>query len=388
MFQFLLLIIYLAFISLGLPDGLLGSAWPAIRGDLNLPISYMGIITIIISVGTIISSLQSDRLNKTFGTGKVTAYSVALTAFALFGFAISHHFVLLCLFAIPYGLGAGSVDAALNNYVALHYSSKHMSWLHCMWGIGASAGPYVMSFALGFTNKWQIGYLLVGLIQLVLTILLFSTFSQWHNDQHEETDTQNSQSLLLKSVLSINGAKEIMICFFCYCALESTTGFWVSSYLVSQHGLNITKAAGLASLFYLGITIGRAINGFLAMTFNDSQLIRLGQILIFIGILGLFIPIDFTSLVSVSIILIGLGCAPIYPCIIHSTPDHFGKDKSQAIIGVQMASAYLGTTLMPPLFGILGKAISLSIFPYYLGFILILMIVMHEKVIKIHVKKN
>ncbi|MEY8462371.1 MFS transporter [Streptococcus merionis] len=385
MFQILLVMIYLAFISLGLPDGLLGAAWPAMRVQMNLPMSYMGIISMIISVGTIVSSLQSHRLILRFGTGKVTAVSVGMTALALFGFSVSSNLIWLCFFAIPYGLGAGSVDAALNNYVALHYSSKHMSWLHCMWGIGASIGPYIMSFALTRPSGWPLGYLLVGIIQVILTAMLFMTLSLWQRDESREISTEKpKKALTLKQILSISDAKEIMVCFFCYCALESTTGLWAASYLIGVRGLSVAQAASFASLFYVGITVGRAINGFLAMRFSDSQLIRLGQVLIGLGVAVLFLPVNHAAVALIGLLFIGLGCAPIYPCIIHSTPDHFGKENSQAIIGVQMASAYLGTTLMPPLFGLLGNGIGLFLFPIYLALILIGMVVLHERLMKVH----
>lgn len=382
MFQLLLVVIYLSFISLGLPDSLLGSAWPYIHNELSLPVSYAGIISMIISIGTIISSLQSDRLNKKLGTGKVTFISVAMTMIALFGFSISKSFLSLCLWAIPYGLGAGSVDAALNNYVALHYESKHMSWLHCMWGIGAMTGPYVMGNVLANGRNWSLGYRIIGAIQLVLTIILFISLPLWKKDSNSETDEKNSTQLIpLKKIITFKGVKEVAICFFCYCALESTAGLWASSYLNLYKGISVETAAFYASLFYIGITIGRALSGFITMKFNDAQMIRMGQFIIGVGVLVLLLPSNITSLIG--LVVIGLGCAPIYPCIIHSTPDHFGADKSQAIIGVQMASAYVGTLIMPPFFGILAEKISISLFPIFLLVILVLMFVMHERLNKV-----
>lgn len=387
MFQLLLVIIYLSFISLGLPDSLLGSAWPYIHNELSLPVSYAGIISMIISIGTIISSLQSDRLNKKIGTGKVTFISVAMTMIALFGFSISKSFLSLCLWAIPYGLGAGSVDAALNNYVALHYESKHMSWLHCMWGIGAMTGPYVMGNVLANGRNWSLGYRIIGSIQLVLTIILFISLPLWKKDSNSETDEKNSTQLIpLKKIITFKGAKEVAICFFCYCALESTAGLWASSYLNLYKGISVETVAFYASLFYIGITIGRALSGFITMKFNDAQMIRMGQFIIGIGVLVLLLPSNITSLIG--LVVIGLGCAPIYPCIIHSTPDHFGADKSQAIIGVQMASAYVGTLIMPPFFGILAEKISISLFPIFLLVILVLMFVMHERLNKVTINNK
>ncbi len=386
MFQLLLGIIYLAFISLGLPDSLLGSAWPTMYQQFNVPISYAGGIAMIIAVGTIISSLQSDRLTKKLGTGKVTALSVLLTAIALFGFSISSSFWMLCLWAIPYGLGAGSVDASLNNYVALHYESHHMSWLHCMWGVGASLGPYIMGFALTGGQMWNMGYRYIAIIQIVLTAFLFISLPLWkkkkanHSDGSAE-EPQNTAPLSLKQIVQISGAKEVMIAFFCYCALEQTTGLWASSYLVLHRGLSSETAASFASLFFIGITVGRALSGFITMKLNDLQMIRLGQGIILLGIIALLLPFGEASSLC-GLILIGLGCAPIYPCIIHSTPAHFGADKSQAVIGVQMAAAYVGTCLMPPLFGLIANYISVTLFPLYLLAILILMLVMHEMLVR------
>lgn len=389
MTQLLLAIIYLAFISLGLPDSLLGSAWPTMYQQFGVPISYAGIISMIISAGTIVSSLQSDRLTKKLGTGKVTAISVAATAVALFGFSFSYSFWALCLWAIPYGLGAGSVDASLNNYVALHYESRHMSWLHCMWGVGATAGPYIMGIALSMGQGWNMGYRYIGIIQVILTSVLIFSLPLW-KERTEETEVEELQTdpaengkkvLSVREILKISGAREVMLCFFCYCALEQTTGLWASSYLSLHKGIPAETAAAFASLFFIGITVGRAISGFVTMKLNDIQMIRLGQGIIVAGIAAMILP-GSNILAMAGLVLIGLGCAPIYPCVIHSTPAHFGADKSQAIIGVQMAFAYIGTMLMPPLFGIIARGISVALLPFYLFAILIVMIIMHELLTK------
>ncbi|WP_157143584.1 MFS transporter [Brachyspira pilosicoli] len=380
MVNLLLSIIYLSFISLGLPDALLGSAWPSIYKEFNVAISYAGIISMIISAGTIISSLQSDRLTKKFGAGKITAFSVAMTAAALFGFSITHSYLFLCVWAIPYGLGAGSVDASLNNYVALHYESKHMSWLHCMWGIGATIGPYIMGYAIT-NNNWNAGYRYISIMQIVLTAILFFSLPLWNKNDKENKEKINTKTLSLIEIIKIKGAKEIMICFFCYCALEATTGLWASSYLNIYKGVDIKTAASFGSLFYIGITIGRAISGFITMKLNDNQMIVLGESLILIGIILMIIPtVNTVSLIG--FIITGLGCAPIYPSIIHSTPYNFGAENSQAIIGVQMASAYIGTLAMPPLFGYIANHISISLLPFYLILILALMFIMHKLMIK------
>ena len=384
MVHLLLAIIYLAFISLGLPDALLGAAWPSMYPQFDVPVSYAGIISMIIALGTVVSSLQSDRLTKKLGTGKVTALSVLMTAMALFGFAASHSFGMLCLWAIPYGLGAGSVDASLNNYVALHYESRHMSWLHCMWGIGASAGPYIMGYALTAGWGWNSGYHIIAVLQIVLTAILLCSLPLWKQRPAEvlqDGKVQPAKALSIREVLQLAGAREILVCFFCYCALEQTTGLWASSYLTLHKGVSADTAASFASMFYLGITVGRALSGFLTMKLNDVQMIRLGEVIIGIGVLVMLLPFG-QSLSLAGLILIGLGCAPVYPCVIHSTPAHFGADKSQAIIGIQMACAYVGTCLMPPVFGLIANHITVALLPVYLLIILVLMVIMHELLCK------
>lgn len=379
MFHLLLAVIYLAFISLGLPDALLGSAWPVIYQQLDVPVSYAGVIFMIISAGTVLSSLQSDRLTKKFGTGLVTALSVLMTAIALFGFSMSSAYRMLVLWAIPYGLGAGSVDASLNNYVALHYKSRHMSWLHCMWGVGASVGPYIMSYVLMNGFNWNTGYLSISVIQVVLTLIILLSLPLWKGrpvSKEEKLNETEKKAIPLKEVIRIPGVKQVMLMFFCYCALEQTAGLWASSYLLIQHGLDSETAASCGSLFFIGITVGRAISGFVTMKLNDNQMIRLGQVIIFAGIVLMCIPAGY-QIALIGLVVIGLGCAPIYPCVIHSTPATFGRDKSQAIIGVQMASAYVGNIVMPPLFGIIANHISVSLFPLYMLLILFIMAVMH-----------
>lgn len=382
MLSLLLAVIYLSFISLGLPDSLLGSAWPSMYEEFSVPVSYAGVISMIISAGTIFSSLQSDFLTKKFGPGLVTAVSVAMTASALFGFSLSDSFWMLCLWAVPYGLGAGSVDAALNNFVALHYSSRHMSWLHCMWGIGATSGPYIMSYALTGGLGWQAGYRYIGWIQLALTALLVFSLPLWKKTGHSLSvsgqTAVDALPLSVRQVLRLPGAKAVFGCFFAYCALEQTAGLWGSSYLVLHGGMSAEEAAGFASLFYLGITVGRAMNGFLAIRFSDDHLIRMGQGILASGIILLLLPAGKTAAVM-GLILVGLGCAPIYPSIIHSTPAHFGAEKSQAVIGIQMACAYIGNLLMPPLFGLLANHIGVFLYPFYLLALLVLMAVLHMR---------
>ena len=379
MVHLLLVIIYLSFISLGLPDALLGAAWPIMSQEFSVPVSYAGGIALIIAVGTVISSLLSDRLTKWLGSGKVTAISVAMTAVAIFGFSVSREYWQLCLWAVPYGLGAGSVDASLNNYVALHYASSHMSWLHCMWGLGASIGPYIMGIALTGGMGWNKGYAIIGLIQVVLSATLFLSLPLWKQRTEEPgANGEPAKPLTMKQIFAIRGAKEVLIAFFCYCALEQTCILWGSSYFVLQIGLDEETAASLASLFMLGLTSGRFLNGFLTYKINDTNLIRLGQAVIAMGVMILLLPFGKWSSM-IGLVLMGLGCAPIYPCIIHSTPDRFGAENSQALIGVQMASAYIGICCMPPLFGILANGIGVWLLPWYTGAILVLMAVMCER---------
>lgn len=377
----LLVIIYLSFISLGLPDGLLGSAWPTMYPELGVSVDYAGLLAMIIALGTIVSSLLSDRLTWRLGAGKVTAISVAMTAGALFGFSLCREYWMLCLFAVPYGLGAGSVDASLNNYVALHYSSRHMSWLHCMWGIGASVGPYVMGQVLSGGGHWSSGYRAIGILQVCLTAVLFFSLPLWKGRQDGSSGSSGSAPLSLGQILKLPGAKEVLVAFFCYCALEQTAALWASSYLALYKGVPAETAAFFGSMFFLGITAGRALNGFLTLKFSDTQLIRMGLAVIGLGAAAMALPLG-PAISIVGLILVGLGCAPIYPCIIHSTPAHFGPERSQAMIGVQMASAYMGTLTMPPLFGLLADAFSTALMPWYLMGILALMTVMHEKLIQ------
>ncbi len=386
MYHLLLAVIYMSFISLGLPDSLLGSAWPTIYPEFHVPVSYAGVIYMIISGGTIISSLQSDRLTRKFGTGKVTLCSVLLTALALFGFSISSSYWMLVVFAIPYGFGAGGVDASINNYAALHYESRHMSWLHCMWGVGASVGPYIMSLALTGGQSWRMGYRYISIIQLALTFVIFLSLPLWKERttsvSTSEKESTPDKPLTLVEIFKIPGIKQILLMFFCYCALEQTAGLWASSYMVLKHGLDTETAAKYGSMFFIGITIGRAISGFITMKLNDHQMIRLGQVIVLVGVILMILPFRY-EIALIGLIVIGLGCAPIYPCVIHSTPETFGEEKSQAIIGVQMACAYTGNITMAPLFGIIANHISAGLLPFYLLIILVLMLIMHEKLLKV-----
>ena len=375
MYLFLLALIYIAFISLGLPDSLLGSGWPVMHTELNVPVSFMGIVSMIISGGTIVSSLFSDKLTRRFGTRIVTVASVFLTVIALLGFSISNQFWMLIVFAVPYGLGAGAIDAALNNYIALHYKAKHMSWLHCFWGVGTIVSPFIMSYAL--TNRtWNSGYRIVGIIQLAIAILLLVTLPVWKVNQNETEDTAKSVGLI--DALKIKGVPFLLLGFFAYCAAEATAMQWASTYFVEVKGIAADRAARFAALFYIGITAGRFISGFITDRLGDRRMILLGTGILVCGIIALFVPVESYKVAVVAFLVIGFGCAPIYPCIIHSTPYNFGAENSGAIIGIQMASAYVGSTFIPPLFGLIGNKVSFSVMPIYLFVFFALMVTMIE----------
>ena len=292
MFGLLLAVVYLSFVSLGLPDSLLGAAWPAMYGELHASLAGAGVISMVIAGGTIFSSLESDRLTKRLGTGRVTAISVAMTAAALFGFSHSRSFAALCVWAVPYGLGAGSVDASLNNYVALHYASRHMNWLHCMWGIGASAGPYIMAYGLTSGMGWHMGYRAVAILQAGLTAVLFISLPLWPGERSGAAagGERRERPLSLGEILRIPSALEAMAAFFCYCGLEQTAGLWASSYLVLSKGVPKEAAAGYAGLFFVGITASRLLSGFLSIKCGDKTMVRIGQALTGVGVVALMLP--------------------------------------------------------------------------------------------------
>ena len=375
MVSLLLPVIYLAFISLGLPDSVLGAAWPSMYGELGAALSWAGIVSMIISAGTIVSALCSERLTLRLGPGGVTAVSVLLTAVALLGFSLSGQFWQLCLWAVPYGLGAGSVDAALNNYVALHYESRHMSWLHCMWGLGASAGPVIMGRALA-GGSWQGGYRTIALLQFALTAVLLLSLPLWKRPQ-ANVEGAEFKPHPIPELLRRPGVPQVLVCFFCYCALESTAGMWAASYCTLVRGIDAGTAARWASLFYVGITVGRGVCGFLTMKVNDQNMIRLGQAFIAAGTVLILLPTGQGTLFA-GLIAVGLGCAPIYPSIIHETPINFGREVSMSMTGLQMATAYVGTCLVPPVFGLLAQYVTPALYPWALAVILVLMFVMAE----------
>ena len=389
MYAALLSIIYVAFVSLGFPDSLVGAGWPVMHKDLGVPLAFAGIVTMVIASGTILSSLASDRLTRRFGAGLVTATSVGMTAAALIGFSLSDQFWMICLWAIPYGLGAGAVDAALNNYVALHYAARHMNWLHSFWGVGASISPFIMSHALTSGQGWSGAYRTVGLIQVVLTVALVATLPLWRRvdtlraphaaDVPPEPPADDAAPLSLARALRIPGVAPVLVAFFAYCALETTAMVWASTYLVTERAVDPATAAAFASLFLLGVTGGRFLAGFVADRIGDRLLIRWGFTTVGVGTVMVLLPLGTDVVALAGLVIAGLGCAPIYPAIIHSTPANFGRENSQAIIGVQMAAAYVGSTLAPPLFGLLSSSVGTWTFPVFLTALAVLGLVMSQR---------
>lgn len=385
----LLMMIYLSFISLGLPDSMLGSAWPAMNVSLNAPLWGAGLVQMLISFCTIISSLNSAKLIRRFGTGKLTAISVATTALALLGFSLAKNYAFLLLMAVPLGLGAGAVDAGLNNYVALHCEAKHMSWLHCFWGVGTIIGPMILSAVLRVGGSWATGYRAVGLIQCAVSALLFATLGMWKrgNIQQEE---YGAKALSVWEVLSLPGAKAGMVTFLCYCAVEATLGLWGATYISQVRGVDEATAASFGAMFYIGITVGRAISGFMAMKLLPKQMVRVGQALLALGCIFMMIPAG-STLSGIGLVVCGLGCAPIYPNIIQDTPVNYGTENSQAAIGVQMAFAYVGSTFLPSIFGALAGVDGYGLLPYFAIGICVLMTVLfgiQKKIVETEVKTN
>jgi fucose permease len=371
--RLLLIVIYLSFISLGLPDSLLGPAWPTMYKSFSVPVQYAGIISMIVAGGTVISSLFSARLIRRIGVASVTMCSVLLTALALLGFSYSNHFIFLCLLAIPLGLGAGCVDAALNNYVALHYEARHMNWLHCFWGVGAAIGPMIMSAYLSAGKSWSLGYKTVGLIQAGLAIILLFSASLWiGNKTSSNTVEKNHEPVSFPELLKLPGFKQVLLVFFCYCTIEATFGLWGASFLVFTRDYSPEAAARLVSFFYIGITLGRFLSGFITLRLSNQQLVYAGQSVLAAGLIILILPFQSSTLAA--FFLVGLGCAPVFPALLHETPENFGIKYSQAIMGIQMASAYIGITLMPFLFGQLASFAGYSSFIWFIGVVLVIKI--------------
>ena len=375
----LLVIIYISFVMLGLSN-VLGSAWPAMHEQLGVSSASVGIISVILSSSTVLAALWCDKMIKYLGTKMLLLISLITIATSLIGFSLTTHFILLCLWSIPLGLGMGFIDTTLNNVVALHYEAKHMNWLHAFWGVGASIGPIIISFFLVKQNSWEAGYRFIGLIHLIFITVFLLMFKLWKHVQTNSVELEDIQqnSLSMKQLISVRGVKHSLFIFFCYCAIEATVGLWASSYLVVVRQLAEETAALWVSLYFGGITIGRFMAGFLSSKLSHKQLINLGNGLIGIGIIILLLPVP-ENFLLIALFLIGLGCAPIFPSLIHETPNNFDTKHSQAIVGIQVAFAYMGTMLMPPLFGLLAEQVSYRIFPFYIGVFLILMVIMTKR---------
>lgn len=363
----LLLVIYLSYISLGLPDTLLGAAWPAIREDLGVSLDMAGEVSLVISLGTVLSSLFSSRLLCRFGTGRVAFFSILFTALALWGFSCSGSFCWLLVMAVPLGLGAGAVDAGLNNFVALHYKPRHMNFLHCFWGLGAMSGPAVMSFWIARGGRWAMGYRTVSAVQFALVVILCLSLPLWKRmEKNGLMPEERLQSQIgNRAALKLPGVKTALAAFFCYCSLEIAAGLWASSYLVERRGVPAGDAALCTSLFYGGIAAGRLLAGLLSGKLPNKALIRSGQGLCAAGALLLLLPVPLPVTV-LGLAMFGLGCAPLYPAMLQETPSRFGRQVSQTVMGLQMAVAYFGSTVIPPLLGVLAQRTTIALFPWFL----------------------
>lgn len=386
MYSLLLAVIYLAFISLGLPDSALGAVWPTLHIELGVPISYAGVLSMVVSAFTILSSLLSDRMTRKFGTGPVTAVSVLLTVLGLFGYSFSNSFAMMLVFAVPYGLGAGAVDAALNNYVALHYAARHMSWLHCFWGVGTVISPYILSYAIGVSHDWAAGYRIVGAIQIGIAAVLFASLPLWRraakgfSKAEGEATSESGSAITIAGALRLPGFLATVLGFFCYCSLESVSMLWASSYFTGVFAVTEEQAAALGSLVYIGIAVGRFASGFVSERLGDRRLIRIGLGVVAVGIALIALPLDSRYCAVAGFLVVGLGCAPIYPAVIHATPERFGKRNSQALIGIQMAFSYVGYTLIPVVSGFVIGALGLRILPLFMLLFAGMVLVMTELV--------
>ena len=363
----LLIIIYIAFIGLGIPDSLFGTAWPAIYSEFELPISFGSFVTVIVSCGTVLSSVISSKIISRLGTNKVSAYSTLLTALALLGFSFAPNLWVMCFLAIILGIGAGAIDVALNNYVALHYSATHMSFLHCFYGVGVSVSPYILSLVIAGNFGWRGGYRIAFAIQLIITLLLFLSLPLWRKAHGGENESEENTHKYLSfgSVLKIPGVKMMCSLFIASCAIECTCGGWGSTFLVEYKHLPAEKAAQIIMIYYIGMTLGRFLSGVLAAKLHSWKIIKLGQIVLGLALLLLILP-GGVYLCALGMFLIGLGNGPLFPNFNYLTPENFGSDVSQSVIGIQMASAYIGIMLAPTLCGLLGQVFGMVIFPYYL----------------------
>jgi len=386
-----IIIIYLAFISLGLPDSLLGSAWPIMRIEMNMQLGAAGIVSMVISAGTIISSMNGGRLIKKLGTGKITLISCIMTAISLLGYSLSPSFIWLVLLAIPLGLGAGAVDSALNYYVAENYEAHHMNWLHSFWGLGATAGPLVMAYFISTQNSWRTGYFAISMVQFTLVIVLFAALPMWGRVSKirgkgttllGENSDNSSDTERNRDTLKIKGVKHSLMTFLVYCGVEAMVGLWGASYLVGSRNMTKESAAVWVSLYYGGITLGRVISGFITLKIDNRHLVLYGQIIALLGGIALLLPLPIIF-AQISFILVGLGLAPVFPGLLHETSSRFGNDNAAKLMGFQMASAYTGTTFLPPLFGWLATKFSINLFPIVVFVLLGILLVVSERIVHV-----
>lgn len=381
MIGLLIAVIYLAFISLGLPDSLLGAAWPIMHAELGASVSWAGIITVIISAFTILSALLTDKFVARLGTPVVVAGSVLLTAVAMLAFSLASAFWQLCLFAVPYGFGAGAIDTALNNYVAKHLAARHMSWLHCCWGIGATVGPYVMGYCLTGTHGWHGGYFIISILQFALTLIMFLSIPLWKKGKTaDEDEGEKEEAVPLRQTFRLKGAVFAFLAGLFYFAIEMLPIVWASTYFNDVYRLDAETSAFLASLFYIGITASRAVCGFFSEKAGDKRMIRGGCVVILIAAVLIVVSVPVGSFIpaAVGFVTVGIGCGPVFPSLLHAAPDNFGKRYSGAVIGVQMAFSYFGTTFTPLLFGKLAEVTTVKLLPFGVAVLAVLVLVLTE----------
>lgn len=373
----LLLVIFIAFIGLGIPDSLLGVAWPSIYQSFNIPVSYASFISVTSTIGSTISSLCASRVINKFGTKYVVLFSTMLTVVGLSGFYFTNHFIFMIICSIPLGLGAGAIDTALNNYVAVNFSSSVMSYLHCFYGIGISISPYFMAYALRNSGNYRNGYLYAVISQVIIVLILFISLPLWNRNKDESNESEESENinLSIKQMISNPLIFTAGLAFFLYCGAEIATSNWAASFLVNVKNFSKDQAAVIAGLFYIGLALGRLTAGFLVKKFSNLQLVKAGELLLLVALCGLFIDFSPVIVSSVSLFLVGFGCGPIFPCLMSMTPDYYGNSYSQAITGFQIAFANISALSISPLLGVIANKVGFTIAPYYLLFVVILLVI-------------
>ena len=378
MYSLLLAVIYLIFISLGLPDSLLGSGWPTMQVAFGVPSSYAGYVSMSISFMTIISALLSPRMIRRFHTKWIVIVSILLTVMGLIGFSVSTSYWMLFLFVIPYGLGAGAIDASVNHYVANNYPGSVMNFLHCFYGVGAVISPNIMALALS-RARWNEGYRWTAYIQMGILLVCILSLPLWKRNENG-AEGEEEAGAGIREAIKVPGVILTLIAFFAYCSGEATCFLWTSSYFAgTKEGLTDGMIASFGSLIFGGLMLGRLISGFVSNRFGDRLLIRIGIAVEFVGILMVMLPISNYVPAAIGFVLIGTGMGPVYPAIQHMAPENFGKRYSAAVIGLQMASAYVGSTFMPMVFGNMQQHIGIGIMPFYLLIFAVLNISMLER---------